>query len=117
MPTQAPLKLLFGAILAAMLAVTGWAAAHQPVWEWGGLVNSPDRGWTIATLCDAYAGFLTFYAWVYYKERVPGRVVWFVAIMLLGNIAMSTFMLRELLRLRPGEGFERLLLRRAGAPR
>ena len=110
-----PLKLLFGAILAGMLAVTGWAAAHQPVWEWGGLVTAPDRGWTIATLCDAYAGFVTFYCWVFYKERVGGRLFWFIAIMLLGNIAMSSYVLRELARLKSGEGLERLLTRRAEA--
>ncbi len=117
MSTQPGLKLLFGAILALMLAVTGWAAAHQSVWEWGGLVTSPDRGWTIATLCDAYAGFITFYAWVCYKERPLGRVLWFIAIMLLGNIAMSAFMLRELARLGPGEPIERLLTRRAESGR
>ena len=116
MPTQTTLKLLFGAILAGMLAVTGWAAMQQSVWQWGGLVSPPDRGWTIATLCDAYAGFLTFYAWVYYKERGLGRALWFVAIMLLGNIAMSTFMLRELARLNAGEPIERLLTRRAVQP-
>ncbi len=114
MTTHAAPKFLFGAILAGMLAVTGWAALHQNVWEWGGLVNRPDRGWTIATLCDAYAGFFTFYAWVFYKERNPGRALWFVAIMLLGNIAMSSYVLRELLRLRPGEPIEALLTRRAG---
>lgn len=116
MSTATALKLLFGAILAGMLAVTGWAATQQSVWQWGGLVSHPDRGWTIATLCDAYAGFITFYAWVFYKERPLGRGLWFVAIMLLGNIAMSAFMLRELARLKPGEGLERLLARREVQP-
>ncbi|MGI9246699.1 MAG: DUF1475 family protein, partial [Steroidobacteraceae bacterium] len=58
------LKLLFAAIIAAMLFVTTRATFEQPVWEWGGLVREPDRWWTIATLADAYCGFLTFYAWV-----------------------------------------------------
>ena len=115
MSTHTALKLLFGAILVGMLAVTGWAAMQQNLWQWGGLVSQPDRGWTLATLCDAYAGFITFYAWVFYKERPLGRVLWFVAIMALGNIAMSTFMLRELLRLKAGEPLERLLTRRGVA--
>ncbi|HXQ64250.1 MAG TPA: DUF1475 family protein [Steroidobacteraceae bacterium] len=106
------LKLLFSAILIGMLAVTGWASIMQPVWQWGGLVTPPDRGWTIATLCDAYAGFVTFYTWVFYKERGLGRGTWFVAIMLLGNIAMAGFMLRELARLKRDEPLARLLLRR-----
>jgi hypothetical protein len=112
MANRRALKLLFTAILIGMLGVTGWASVTQPVWQWGGLVNRPDRAWTIATLADAYAGFVTFYAWVFYKERTTGRVAWFAAIMLLGNIAISLFMLRELARLAPGEPLERLLVRR-----
>ena len=70
--------------------------------------------WTIATLCDAYCGFLTFSAWVYYKERAPGRLAWFVLIMALGNVAMAAYMLRELARLKSGEPAHALLLRRGG---
>jgi hypothetical protein len=113
MQPRTALTLLFGAILAAMLAVTGWASLTQPVWQWGGLVHEPDRAWTIATLADAYAGFLTFYAWVYSRERWPGRAGWFVAIMLLGNIAMALYMLRALRALGPGEPVARLLARSA----
>jgi len=105
---------LFGTILAGMLAVTGWASYTQPVWQWGGLVTRPDNAWTIATLADAYAGFLTFYAWVFYRERTAGRIGWFLAIMLLGNIAMSAYLLRALARLAPGEPVATLLTRRAG---
>ena len=113
MNARTALRLLFGAILVAMLLVTGWASLAQPVWQWRGLVNQPDRAWTIATLADAYAGFLTFYAWVCYKERWPGRVGWFVLVMLFGNIAMSLYVLRELGRLPPGEPLSRLLTRTA----
>ena len=43
--------------------------------------------WTIATLVDAYYGFITFYVWVLWKEtRALPRVLWFVAIMALGNM-------------------------------
>ena len=111
MHPRSALRLLFAGILAAMLVVTSWASLSQPVWQWQGLVRQPDRAWTIATLADAYAGFLTFYAWVYYKERWPGRLVWFVLIMLLGNIAIASYMLRELGRLAPGEPVSRLLAR------
>ncbi|MFO1425994.1 MAG: DUF1475 family protein [Steroidobacteraceae bacterium] len=98
------LQLLFGAIFLTLLAGTVWASLHQPVWEWQGLTREPDRGWTIATMLDAYGGFLTFYAWLHYKEqRWSRRVGWFVAIMLLGNMAMSAYVLRQLARLRPDE--------------
>ena len=113
MTARLALTLLFAGILAAMLVVTVTASLNQPLWQWGGLTAEPDRWWTWATLADAYFGFLTFYAWVFYKERgLAARVGWFVAIMLLGNIAMATYVLAQLARLRPGEPVARLLLRR-----
>ena len=113
MTARLALILLFGGILAAMLVITVTASLNQPLWQWGGLTAEPDRWWTYATLADAYFGFLTFYAWVFYKERSLGtRLGWFVAIMLLGNIAMAIYVLTQLARLRPGEPAANLLLRR-----
>lgn len=106
------LKLLFSGILVLMLLVTTTASLQQPLWEYGGLVHEPDRWWTIATLADAYCGFLTFYAWVFYKEAsAAARGAWFVAIMLLGNIAMATYVLLQVRRLKAGEPLTKLLLR------
>jgi len=69
--------------------------------------------WAIATLIDAYYGFLTFYAWVLWKEvRALPRALWLVAIMLLGNIAMSAYVLRQLARLKPSDSAETLLAAR-----
>jgi hypothetical protein len=105
---------LFGGILAAMLLVTVTASLHQPLWDWGGLRAEPDRWWTYATLADAYFGFLTFYAWVFYKETgAVARGGWFVAIMLLGNMAMASYVLLQLAKLRAGEPVAKLLLRDA----
>ena len=113
MTARLALTLLFGGILAAMLVITVTASLNQPLWQWGGLTAEPDRWWTYATLADAYFGFLTFYAWVFYKERgIAARVGWFVAIMLLGNFAMATYVLVQLARLQPGEPVASLLLRR-----
>ena len=113
MTARLALTLLFGGILAAMLVITVTASLNQPLWQWGGLTAEPDRWWTYATLADAYFGFVTFYAWVFYKERgLAARLGWFVAIMLLGNFAMATYVLLQLSRLRPGEPVSRLLLRR-----
>jgi hypothetical protein len=113
MTARLALTLLFGGILAAMLVITVTASLNQPLWQWGGLTAEPDRWWTYATLADAYFGFLTFYAWVFYKERgLAARVGWFVAIMLLGNFAMASYVLLQLSHLKPGEPVSRLLLRR-----
>ncbi len=69
-------------------------------------------------MADAYCGFLTFYAWVFYKERSAlGRAGWFVAIMLLGNFAMATYVLLQLARLRADQPLEQLLLRDAASAR
>jgi hypothetical protein len=73
--------------------------------------------WFQATLLDAYAGFIMFYVWVAYKE--PGlvaRVVWFVLIMGLGNIATASYVLLQLVRMKPGDSWGSLLLRRSATP-
>ena len=109
------LRLLFGAILVTMIGVTTWASLRQPVWQWGGLTQTPDNGWTIATLFDAYFGFVTFYVWLAYKERrwLP-RIGWLVAILLLGNMAMSAYVLLQLRRLPKDEPMATLLTARHG---
>jgi hypothetical protein len=113
MTTRTGLKLLFAFILVSLAAYTTWASSQQAVWDWQGLVNEPDRWWAIATLIDAYYGFVTFYVWVFYKERgALARAGWFVAIMTLGNMAMAAYVLRELHRLRDDEPVSALLLRR-----
>jgi Protein of unknown function (DUF1475) len=100
MSTKNALRWLFGSILTAMLVVTVWASTHQPIEAWGGLVRGPDRYWTIATMLDAYCGFVTFCVWVGYRERrVLARLGWFAAVALLGNMAMSAYVLIALARL------------------
>ena len=104
------LKIVFGSILVAMLAVTTWASLRVPIWKAGPDVSDP---WSIATLFDAYAGFVTFFVWVAYKEsKLSMKLLWFVLIMGLGNIAMASYMLKELRALPEGAPFETLLLRR-----
>jgi hypothetical protein len=114
MNATTPLKLLFGFIFISLLGWTTYASSQQPVMQWGGLTSLPDKYWTIATLIDAYYGFLTFYVWVLFKERraLP-RLGWFVAIMLLGNMAMSAYVLIQLWRLKPGQPASDILTARA----
>ena len=92
------LRALFFIVLASMLWVTTWASLHQPLGDFlrGGVIRDP---WVIATLFDAYWAFITFYVWVAWKEPTAlARALWFVAIIALGNIAMSAYFLRELYR-------------------
>lgn len=104
------LQILFGFILVSLAAYTAWAGTRQSMFDWSGLTTPPDNLWTIATLIDAYYGFLTFYVWVLWKEtRAPPRILWFVAIMALGNIAMSAYVLRQLARLKDRDSMSTLL--------
>ena len=98
-------------VLIAMLAVTTWASLQVPLWETPRAVAT--HPWFIATLFDTYFGFLTFYVWLAYKETSNlARVLWLLAILLLGNIAMAIYLLRELFRLPANATMEDLLLRR-----
>lgn len=105
------LKLLFGAIFVWMTVLTIRTSLAVSLWAaWPSYAANP---WAVATLYDAYFGFLTFYVWVAYKERpMWSRVLWFVLIMGLGNIAMSLYVLIQLMRLGPEEQAEAILWRR-----
>ena len=102
------LKLLFSGILLAMIVVTIDASLKQSLWDsWPGLKAQP---WAIATLFDAYFGFLTFFVWVAYKESNAMRsAAWFVLIMCLGNMAMAAYVLIQLFRLKPEDPAESIL--------
>ncbi len=107
------LRGFFLVVLASMLWVTSWASLGQALWDFIGTPAARDR-WFIATLFDAYWGFLTFYVWVAYKETgFMARVLWLIAILLLGNIAMAVYCLRELFRVPAGAPLASILLRRA----
>ena len=98
-------------VLIAMLAVTTWASLQVPLWETPRAVAT--HPWFIATLFDTYFAFLTFYVWLAYKETSNlARVLWLLAILLLGNIAMAIYLLRELFHLPANATMEDLLLRR-----
>ncbi len=57
--------------------------------------------WSMATLYDAYFGFITFFCWLAWRERAFAiKIVWFVLIMALGNIAMSLYVLIQLFQLK-----------------
>lgn len=104
------LRIVFLFILISMLVVTSWASFKVALWDTPRAVAT--HPWFIATMFDTYYGFLTFYLWLAYKETsAVARVLWFIAIMLLGNIAMSAYLLIQLFKLPSDAKLERLLLR------
>jgi hypothetical protein len=104
------LRVAFAIVLIAMLAVTGWASNEIALWKTPREVLG--HPWFIATLFDTYFAFLTFWLWVAYKEGTwLARIGWLLAILVLGNIAMATYMLIRLFRLPADAKIARLLLR------
>ncbi len=105
------LIVLFSLILIAMLAVTTWASLYENVLVGGAkLLAEP---WGVATLFDAYFGFLTFWLWVCFKEHNNlYRSLWFILIMFFGNIAMAIYVLMEIRRVskKAEFTFEKLLV-------
>jgi hypothetical protein len=104
-------------VLAALVGVSIWATQHisiVPVIE--AVLQRPAEGhtpWLVATLFDAYFGFLWFWLWIAYKETsVLARVAWLLSILALGNMAMAAYMLLQLSRLPRNATAADLLLRR-----
>lgn len=96
------LKLLFAGILIYMISMTAWVSLHKSILASGNEFSWKASPWAVATLFDAYFGFVTFYVWVAYKERNwAAKALWFLLIMGLGNIAMSIYVLIQLFKLRP----------------
>ena len=92
------LRLLFIAIFAAMLWVTSWASVGQPLGEFIAGPVIRDR-WVVATLFDAYFAFIAFFVWVAWKEQsLAARVLWFLSLIALGNLAIAAYLLAQLFR-------------------
>ncbi len=105
------LRILFSIVLASMLWVTTWASTQCALWNTPRAVAT--HPWFIATMFDTYWGFITFYCWLAYKERSwIAKVLWLVAVLLLGNIAMSIYILIQLFRVPATARLEDVLLRR-----
>ena len=106
------LKILFAAIFLWMTTATIRTSMQISLWD--AIPAFAASPWSMATLYDAYCGFITFYCWVFYKEHGwAARILWFIAIMVLGNIAMSVYVLIQLFRLKAAEPAEMMLWRRA----
>ena len=90
------LRVLFVVVLGSMLAVTSWAGMHQSLSAFVHSATFRDP-WVIATLFDAYWAFVAVFIWVAWKEQsLAARLLWFVSLIALGNIAIAIYFLREL---------------------
>jgi hypothetical protein len=100
-----------------LVGVSTWATTHVSIVPAiQDLIANPSAGhtpWLVATLFDAYLGFLWFWLWIAYKETTWAmRLVWLVLVLGLGNIAMGAYMLIKIAQLPKNATFEDLLLRK-----
>jgi len=92
------LRALFIVVFASMVAVTTRASLHQSLGAFAHSATIRDP-WVIATLFDAYWAFLAFFVWVAWKEQsLAARLLWFVSLIALGNLAIALYMLTQLFR-------------------
>lgn len=106
------LRFFFIVVIASMLWVTSWASMSQSLGDFARSATFRDP-WVVATLFDAYWAFITFYVWVAWKERsVMARLLWFVSIVLLGNIAMAAYMLAQLFAVPVSGPLDEVFIRR-----
>jgi predicted permease len=105
------LRIAFSVVLISMLSITTWASLQLALWDTPReVVLHP---WFIATLFDTYFAFLTFWAWLAYKETSwLARIFWLLAILIFGNIAISSYLLIQLFRVPANAPIETILLRR-----
>jgi hypothetical protein len=108
------LQLWFTLVLIVLLAATIYASLEKNVLQ--AYVDLGRDRWGLATLFDAYFGFIAYFLWVAYKEATWGRrLAWFILLMALGNFAIAGYALWQLAKWDPQTGAAGLLLRSGGA--
>ncbi len=104
------LRVIMSLILLSMIALTFVAVQQSGLMEAGSELWKD--AWFRLTLADAYFGFLIVYLWVAYKERTRwAQIVWFVLFMALGNMAVASYVLIQLFKVREANSAASLLLR------
>jgi len=105
MNARRALIVYFVLVLAAMTWVSWYACTEPSITSLtqyagkglnvvAGYVTVCSEPWGLATMFDAYFGFLAFWLYVAWRESSSGaRLGWFVALMLLGNFAIAGYAL------------------------
>ena len=110
--THTALKFLFAGISIAMIYVTIATCLQSNLFEeWNTLGSIP---WMRATLWDFYFNITILSAWVLYREtKLWAAVLWILSFVLLGSITTSFYVWVRLMKLKPGQHLQDILLRRA----
>ncbi|MCA9403464.1 MAG: DUF1475 family protein [Candidatus Omnitrophica bacterium] len=68
--------------------------------------------WFKTLLIDFYFNTIILSAWVIYKERsLAARILWVAAFWLTGATATALYVVVQLVRLRPGDSWDKVLVR------
>ena len=104
------LRILFASMSLYMIYVAVATSLESNLFEqWSYLAQIP---WMTATLKDFYLNIAILYVWVWYKEPHPlPRILWLVFFVCLGAIATCFYVFLQLMKIKPGEPIERVLLR------
>jgi hypothetical protein len=108
------LILFYALIWIAIVSVTTWAS-----FAGGNVLDATVQLWNMpwgrATFFDTYFAFTTIWLWMAYREKTwVSRIAWFFLVMTLGNIAVSAYMLWNLLKLKPNATVQDFLIGKKG---
>lgn len=109
------LKIFFGLVFVSLLGLCIHASRQRALWDLPREIATDP--WFLATLLDAYWGFLIAWLWIAHRERRNlTRVGWLFAVLTLGNMGVALYALLQLSRLKSGDPVERLLTRPDPSP-
>lgn len=115
---MSPRRLLVAYALVVLVAMT-WVTTYATYAQGNvaiGFREVAAMPWGLATLFDAYFGFLAFYLYVLWREEsAVAKAVWFVLLMALGNFAIVFYGLGCLWAARDGDDMGRVFFTRKGS--
>ncbi len=105
------LKILFIGISVTMLILTIATSLKSNILDTAEQVKSTP--WFAATLFDFYFNITILSAWVIYREASKlTALLWVGAFILLGSIATCFYVFLQLVRLKPNESIDKILIKK-----
>lgn len=96
------LKVLFTVLFGTIVfTVVSTSIESNLFTEWNFLATIP---WMKATLIDFYINTIVIFIWICYRETsIIIKIIWLAALILLGSMAATAYVLIQLFRLSPSE--------------
>lgn len=108
------LKILFLGMSIAMIVLVIVTSMQSDMFNLDPIVTG--EPWFRTTLVDFYFNIVIISSWMFYKESSwLKRIIWLIAFITLGSIATCGYVFLQLISLKSGEGFDKVLLKREEA--